>query len=320
VDAGHCDEINDTCFACTSDAECSDGLYCNGTETCVNHVCQPGTPPNCNDSNPCTVDSCDESTDSCVNTDATSINVTLDVQGLSPTVSVTRDVRFVITTCPNTQDERIVPVVFNAVGTGSVTLTNVDTNADWIQATEGHTLGQLLPLTWVGGCSATVSFTGADELKSGDFSNPPSVPQDALVDIQDFAILFMKWGQAVDPSEGSLADATGDGMQDATDFTLIQTNFADIGDAESGACPGAPLLPRQVTTRLSVSVGSLGITAAQARLADRNGDGVVDLDDVQIVAQEKGLPLLPSFQQKVRLLKNSGTNPTPSKGVDLLGR
>jgi hypothetical protein len=45
--------------ACTTDAECSDGNACNGTETCVGGVCQPGTPLNCHDTNPCTTDSCD---------------------------------------------------------------------------------------------------------------------------------------------------------------------------------------------------------------------------------------------------------------------
>jgi hypothetical protein len=34
--------------ACVSDAECDDGLACNGMETCdSNNTCQPGTPPTC---------------------------------------------------------------------------------------------------------------------------------------------------------------------------------------------------------------------------------------------------------------------------------
>jgi hypothetical protein len=51
---------------CTSDAECDDGLYCNGAETCVEGVCQDGTPP-CDDGVGCTNDSCNEDTDSCDN-------------------------------------------------------------------------------------------------------------------------------------------------------------------------------------------------------------------------------------------------------------
>jgi|GEM_PF-3379726 len=44
--------------------ECDDGLFCNGTESCVNGVCQPGESP-CDDEIPCTIDSCDEGTDTC---------------------------------------------------------------------------------------------------------------------------------------------------------------------------------------------------------------------------------------------------------------
>ena len=39
---------------------CSDGNVCNGAEVCDSAgVCQPGTNLNCNDSNPCTTDTCD---------------------------------------------------------------------------------------------------------------------------------------------------------------------------------------------------------------------------------------------------------------------
>src|SRR5262249_28445936 len=38
---------------------CSDGMICNGPEACDNAGnCLPGTPPNPNDNNPCTMDSC----------------------------------------------------------------------------------------------------------------------------------------------------------------------------------------------------------------------------------------------------------------------
>ncbi|MBI4169984.1 MAG: hypothetical protein HY510_08615, partial [Acidobacteria bacterium] len=52
---------------CTTNVECSDGLFCNGAETCDlgSGTCVAGTPPNCNDSNPCTLDACDEATDLC---------------------------------------------------------------------------------------------------------------------------------------------------------------------------------------------------------------------------------------------------------------
>ncbi len=61
------DAQSDSC-GCTVNAECDDGLFCNGAETCVAGSCQAGTPPNCDDGVSCTVDSCDEVGDTCVNT------------------------------------------------------------------------------------------------------------------------------------------------------------------------------------------------------------------------------------------------------------
>jgi hypothetical protein len=46
--------------ACTNDDECSDGALCNGREVCVDLLCAPGTPTDCNDGDPCTADMCDE--------------------------------------------------------------------------------------------------------------------------------------------------------------------------------------------------------------------------------------------------------------------
>jgi hypothetical protein len=77
-----------TPVGCSSNADCDDGLYCNGFETCVDSVCQSGTPPSCPDDgkfcngseicdevndtcattgNPCTTGTqCDETTDLCI--------------------------------------------------------------------------------------------------------------------------------------------------------------------------------------------------------------------------------------------------------------
>ncbi len=54
---------------CTSDLQCDNGLYCDGAETCdiPSGICQPGTAPDCDDGVSCTVDSCNEGTDSCDN-------------------------------------------------------------------------------------------------------------------------------------------------------------------------------------------------------------------------------------------------------------
>ena len=63
-----CDEDLDVCVECLSDTDCDDGLYCNGAETCVGGTCQAGTAVDCDDGVSCTVDSCNEATDSCDHT------------------------------------------------------------------------------------------------------------------------------------------------------------------------------------------------------------------------------------------------------------
>ena len=47
--------------ACSADADCDDGLYCNGVETCLNGSCQSGLPPSCGSGKVC-----DEGLDACV--------------------------------------------------------------------------------------------------------------------------------------------------------------------------------------------------------------------------------------------------------------
>ncbi len=98
--ADECDEEDGVCVntsiegCCSSDAECDDGVFCNGPEFCgTGMVCQPGIPPDgqpcdeglfctvgetcasgvcsggsprsCDDGDPCTTDSCDEEEGDC---------------------------------------------------------------------------------------------------------------------------------------------------------------------------------------------------------------------------------------------------------------
>ena len=51
--------------ACTTDADCDDGLYCNGLENCEDCICLAGTAVDCDDANPCTQDVCDEDQNRC---------------------------------------------------------------------------------------------------------------------------------------------------------------------------------------------------------------------------------------------------------------
>ncbi|MFT3769660.1 MAG: hypothetical protein QM820_29845 [Minicystis sp.] len=50
---------------CSSNAQCQDNDLCNGVEACVNGICQPGTPIDCDDGLPCTIDSCAPATGTC---------------------------------------------------------------------------------------------------------------------------------------------------------------------------------------------------------------------------------------------------------------
>jgi len=63
-----CNETTDSCENMENDSNCDDGLWCNGAETCDTvSDCQAGTAPDCDDGAGCTVDSCNEATDSCDN-------------------------------------------------------------------------------------------------------------------------------------------------------------------------------------------------------------------------------------------------------------
>ena len=56
------------CCPCATAATCDDGLFCNGSEVCLNNACAPAFDPDvCNDADPCTTDGCVEGTDSCFN-------------------------------------------------------------------------------------------------------------------------------------------------------------------------------------------------------------------------------------------------------------
>jgi hypothetical protein len=52
---------------CDEDADCTDGVFCNGEEVCLQGYCRLGLAPDCTDGDTCTLDYCNTSTDSCRN-------------------------------------------------------------------------------------------------------------------------------------------------------------------------------------------------------------------------------------------------------------
>jgi hypothetical protein len=64
ADAGEAvDTVPDS--GCETDEDCDNGRFCDGAETCYAGTCVPGTPPACDDEDPCTSDTCPEDTDDC---------------------------------------------------------------------------------------------------------------------------------------------------------------------------------------------------------------------------------------------------------------
>ncbi len=61
-DYATCDGVADGVF-------CDDGLFCTVGEVCNEGICSGGEPRNCSDGDPCTEDSCDESSDMCIYTE-----------------------------------------------------------------------------------------------------------------------------------------------------------------------------------------------------------------------------------------------------------
>ena len=65
-----CDGVDNNCLDGIDEdpaasASCSNGLFCDGAETCNFGSCQPGVPVDCVDGVGCTMDSCNEETDAC---------------------------------------------------------------------------------------------------------------------------------------------------------------------------------------------------------------------------------------------------------------
>ncbi len=64
----YCDGVGG-CIHVANSAPCVDGLGCTSNDMCDGGVCAGDPPPECDDDNPCTVDSCVEPSGDCINVD-----------------------------------------------------------------------------------------------------------------------------------------------------------------------------------------------------------------------------------------------------------
>jgi hypothetical protein len=69
-----CDPTTEACRPGQS-PDCDDGVFCKGAESCdlAADQCEPGSPPTCDDGIACTMDSCDASLDECVNSPSNAV-------------------------------------------------------------------------------------------------------------------------------------------------------------------------------------------------------------------------------------------------------
>jgi hypothetical protein len=276
-------------------SDCNDA-QCDGAGACDQAFAIEADATACDDAVACTDAECQSGT--CTFAAFTGqIDVDLVLEAVS--FPVTRDVTFVVTTCGQGADVRVLPLSVDGVGFGTTTINNVDAAAAWLAAQEGHTLNRLVPLTFAS-CVATADLTGADRLRAGDFQTA-SVAQDNFIDITDFSILAVDWNLPIAATSSLGADATADGFQGTADFTTIQVNYLEVGDGLDG-CPGGVTGTGRVVRSVAVPVDRLSVFAApvsHAHRADLNGDGWIDGSDIVQFAAEHGLQLVPEFQERL---------------------
>ena len=64
-----CGSVNNAKPDCATDANCDDGVFCNGAEVCTSAgACAAATAPMCDDGVSCTADACDEAAGQCMQT------------------------------------------------------------------------------------------------------------------------------------------------------------------------------------------------------------------------------------------------------------
>lgn len=115
----------------------------------------------------------------------------------------------------------------------------------------------------------------------------PVGSQEYTIDIIDWSILVMQYGMNLDPNtpcgtQGPHADINGDGHVGLEDAAYVQNNFL----VSSKSCCGAAFLPADIQGRTSITVNELRqMGMGDLAVADLNGDGVVNTDDMTLFMQ-----------------------------------
>jgi hypothetical protein len=165
----------------------------------------------------------------------------------------------------------------------------------WFCITAGdqlHTLRSVAYLECVDGVYSAIfkgdPFFGGNWLIGGNLDaykkENPNASHD-VIDILDFGHFVANYLATMDPNTycdeeypDGHADINGDGVVDALDFAFVQMNFLEM--SKDACCPGStadvpvPVLSATLSQLRAWGFGNLSV-------ADLNGDGVLNTDDVQ---------------------------------------
>jgi hypothetical protein len=246
---------------CTATDGCGNDASCTFNVTVVE---------NCDDGDPCTIDTCESGT--CLHTPGENVTITISIPGMDA-VTVSRCIHFEFYTCPSSLPTLVDQVVSFTNGSGTAVVV-APCGATCVTATDKlHTLRRTATIS-----AGAASFTGSDSLLSGNVNN------DAFVDIFDFGGFISQYnsnygtGSTTCSTTSPHADFSGNGLVTIPDFSFIQINFLKSREAN---CCGLANLVGDGEPAESVSVKDLiAMGLIEMAAADLNRDGIVDQLDL----------------------------------------